>query len=161
MFLPSVSELTTTHCLAPLVVLGDESVRSPIFAEGVAVVLEQVRLSSKILVVVRIRTLSFVVFFVEWTPLRLIIKHEKFCVLVHLVDQPNFQFLVTVRKRAVVFVLAFVQVLWEHCTILCLVLVWMVDAFYSIVREQTIVLVFAIAGLVEVAQVEGVKIDHF
>lgn len=74
---------TVAHLLTALVVLRYESVRSPATAGCLAVVVKELRVSSKILVVMCIGTLSFVMFLVEGAPLCLVVEHEEVWVLLH------------------------------------------------------------------------------
>lgn len=98
MLFPSVTVLTTCLIRAALDVLGDECSRLPVGASLLALILEDVRLSSEILPIMSVNTLCLVMFFVEWAPLRLEIEHIEIGVLFHLMDQSRFEIFGAVSK---------------------------------------------------------------
>lgn len=98
-------------------VLRDESSWLPVRANILAVIREDIGLSSEILPVVSINTLSLIVLLVERTPFRLEVEHVKVSILFHLVNQSGFELLGVVGERTVVTVFAFVQVLGVLCAV--------------------------------------------
>lgn len=66
--LPSMSELTVLHSGAPIFILGDEILGSPIRTHFVTIFVH-VWFSSEILPVVSIEAVCLVVLMSEWTPL--------------------------------------------------------------------------------------------
>lgn len=81
LFLPSVTETALFKSFAAFIIACYKSATLPVFAEF-SVVSEQIRLSPKILEVVRIDTLSLVVFVVVGTPFGFKVKYVEIEVLV-------------------------------------------------------------------------------
>jgi hypothetical protein len=79
-----------------------------------------------------INTLSFVMFLIERTPLGLEVKQIEISIFFHLVDQPSLQFFRRMCKRAIVSILAFIEVFGVLCAILRLVFLWMVHRLHSV-----------------------------
>jgi len=67
-------------------VMSDISSSLPFFTQFICVVEKKVRLSSKVLPVVRVNTKCFVVFFVIGAPLSLKVEHIEIMVTGHFVD---------------------------------------------------------------------------
>ena len=154
---PAMAVMAAGHALAPLVVLGNEGPWSPVLAVDAAVVREEVGLPSEVLPVVSVDALSLVVLLVVWTPLGLEVEHVEVSVLLHLVDESHSQLLGAVSERAVVTVLALVEVLGVVGAVLGLVLLWMVHALHSVVRPEALFAVRAVVCFVEVANVWSVE----
>lgn len=93
-----MTAVAACHVFTAVLVFGDESARFPIFAELVAIVGEDIWLSSKILPVVIVHALCLIVLLVKRTTLSFEIKHEKVRVFLHLMDQPGLQLLGAVSK---------------------------------------------------------------
>lgn len=94
LFFPAVVPAAVTLQTAPVLVLANEIARLPLFAHLKRVVLEQMRLPSEVLPVMRIDTLRLIVFGVVGTPLSLEVKHIEFLVARHLVNQGRLNVLV-------------------------------------------------------------------
>ena len=90
LFLPPVATLASCHLFTPLVVFGYEGAWSPALANLIAVITEDVWLTSEVLIIVSVHTLSFVVFFVKWAPFCFEVEHVEIWVFLHLMDQSNF-----------------------------------------------------------------------
>ena len=157
LLLPAMAVRTTRHVLAALVVLGDECARPPVAAVTAAVVLEQSGLPPEVLPVVRVDALGLVVFFVVRAPLSLEVEHVEVGVALHLLDQAHFELLGTVRERAVLAVVTFVQMFGILGAKLGLVLLWMVYALNAVVGHQALLLAVAVVGLVVVANIRGIQ----
>lgn len=125
------------RCLfeASLVVLSDECSWLPIFAKLIAFVIEDIRLSPKVLPVMCINALSFVMLLVKRAPLSLEVKEVEIGIFFHLMDQSSLELFSGMRERAIVAVLAFVQVFGVFGAILRLVFLRMVNRLYSVKRH--------------------------
>ena len=128
-------------------VLGNKSPRLPVRAYILAVIRENIRLSSEILPVVSIDTLSLIVLFVEWTPLCFEVKHVKVGILFHLMNKPCFKLFGIVSEGTIVTILAFTKILRILGAVFRLILFWMINTFDSIVRRLAAVPIDTIFSL--------------
>ena len=140
LLLPAMAVRAAGHVLAALVVLGDEGARSPVPAILMAIVLEQSGLPPEVLPVVSIHALSLVVLLVVRAPLCFEVVHVEVWVPLHLLDEPDLQLFGAVSERAIFTVIAFVEMLRILGAELSLVLLWVVHAFYAVVRHEAFVL---------------------
>lgn len=91
---------------AAFFVLADESSCLPVLAELMSIVVEYVRLSSKILPVVSIVALSLIMLFVEGTPLSLKVELIIVSILLHSMNYSCLQIGLGVCERAVLAIIA-------------------------------------------------------
>lgn len=110
MLLPAVTRLTTGLIRAAFMIFGDESARLPVRTNVLAVIGENVRLSSKVLPVVSIDTLSLIVLFIEWAPFCLKVKHIKISIFFHLMNKSGFEFFRIMSERTIVTIFTFVEI---------------------------------------------------
>lgn len=106
LFLPAVVLGARSLERTAFLVFPDKITRLPFFADFEWIVRKEMRLSPEVLPVVRVYTLGFVVFVVEWAPLGLEVKHKKFLVSRHLVNEGGLDVLVGVCEGAELFVFA-------------------------------------------------------
>ena len=90
LFFPAVTVGAACLVDAALVILCNEIIRKPILADYIAVVGENVWLSSEVLPVVSVCTECFVVLLIEWAPLCFVVEQIKIQVLLHFVNEPSF-----------------------------------------------------------------------
>ena len=121
-----------------------------------AIVSKNVWFPSEILPIVKINALSLVMLLIKWATLSLEIKHEKVRVFLHLMNKPCLQLLGAMSKGAVITIFALAEVLGILGAVLGLVFLWMVHAFYSVVRQLTIFLRRATLSFIVVAQVRRI-----
>lgn len=107
MLFPAVAAVTACHVLAAILIFGDESTCFPIFTKFVAIIFEDVWFSSEILPVVIVHALRLIMLLVERTTLSFEIEHKKVRIFLHLMNQPRFQLLGAMSKRAVISIFTF------------------------------------------------------
>ena len=95
---PPVAAFASRLILASFMILGNKSTRLPIFTDLVRIILKDIRLTSKVLPIVRIYALCLVVVLIERTPFCLEIKHIEVSILLHVVNQPRLQLFRVVCK---------------------------------------------------------------
>ena len=86
---PSVAALAACLILAAFMIFGNESTGFPILADFLARIIEDIRLSSKILPIVSIYALCLIMLLVERAPLCLEIEHIEVSILRHIVNHPR------------------------------------------------------------------------
>lgn len=116
------------------------------------------RFSSEVLPVMRIIALSFVVLFVERTPLSFEIEHVEICILLHEMDNPCFYVPLWVSERTKFSIFTVRQMFWELCAKLCLVFLYVVESFHSVMGQSTSILVRASVSLGELAQLRTIEL---
>ena len=156
---PPVAIGATSLQRAPLVILSDESTRLPVGA-GFSRIVENVRLSSEVLPIVRVDTLGLVVLLIEGTPLSLEVEHPEVCVTFHGVNHSRAQALCRVGKGAVVAVLTLGDVLGVPRAVLGLVLFGMVDGLNAVVAQWALVALRTVLAVLIVTQIGCVEGLH-
>ena len=97
--------------------------------------------------------LSFIVLFVEGTPLSLKIEHVEVSILLHEVDNPCLDVSPGVSERAVVTVLAVMQKFGELCAEFSFVLFNMVQSFNFTVCKWTSIFAATFVSLLVLAKI--------
>ena len=155
LLLPAVAVWAARLQATPLMVLSYERARLPVGA-GFSRVIENVRLASEILPVVRIDALGFVVFLIEGTPLGLEVEHPEVRVTLHRVNHSRAQALRRVSKGAVVAVFALGDVLRVPRAVLGLVLLWVVHGLNAVVAQWALVTPGTVLTVLVVAQIRRI-----
>lgn len=94
LFFPTVIPTAVALQRASFLVLANELTCLPLLAHLKWVILEQVRLATEVLPVVRVNALGLVVLGIVRAPLGLEIKHVEFLASCHLVDQRDLDILI-------------------------------------------------------------------
>ena len=135
LLLPPMRPPASALKLAALFVAPNKCTRLPARAQLLLVICEKLGLPSEILPVVCVYALGLVVFLAEGTPLGLKVEHVEVIVLLELVYHSGLELSMTVRERAVVSILALLDVLWVLGTISSFILFNVVEPLNSVVSQ--------------------------
>jgi len=139
-----------------LFVFTYESASFPIRTEIIRIIVKKLGFSSEILPIVSIVTLSFIVFFVEWTPLSLKIELIKIWIFLHEMDDSSLDIFLRMSKRTIFSILTLRKMFWKFCTEFSLVFFYVIKAFYPIMRKFTRIFLGTFISLWEFTQIRRV-----
>lgn len=150
LFFPTMTVYTLLKSFATLLVASYKCSALPIFTK-LNFIYEQVRSSAKVLVIVGVKTLCFVVFVIEGTPLCFEIVYVKVKVLfwksttptwstywLNEMNATHLNIFDWVSEAAVLSIFTEMDLARVHVAKFCLVFVWVVETFDSIMRSATL-----------------------
>lgn len=150
---PPMAERALLKPLAAFFIASYECTALPVLAK-LSLVSKEVRFSAKVLEIMRVDTLRLVMLVVVRAPFGFEVEHVKVKVGMlwqQMMHQTHLDVVDTVRERAVLSVLALLHFPRKAMTELCLVLVFMIESFHSVVGSSASVPLRALLSVRELA----------